>query len=60
MGEDDGLVDLTVIGLLHTPQQTAPGVATHLHQLPAEQVLGTRQVLWQISHLTGEVPVAPL
>ncbi|MNO69183.1 hypothetical protein D3C76_600330 [compost metagenome] len=60
MGQRYGLVDLAVIGLPHAAQQAAPGIAPHLHQLPAEQVLGARQMLGQIGHLTGEVPVAPL
>ncbi|MNG74072.1 hypothetical protein D3C79_325450 [compost metagenome] len=59
MGQRYGLVDLAVIFRPHAAQQAAPGIAPHLHQLPAEQVLGARQMLGQIGHLTGEVPVAP-
>jgi hypothetical protein len=45
---------LTMIFRSHPAQQAAPGVAPHLHQLAAEQVFGTRQMLGQIGHLTGK------
>ncbi len=60
MGESNGSVDLTLILRPHPAKQAAPGIATHLHQLTPEQVLGARQMLGQIGHLTGELPVAPI